>query len=449
MATIELEEAAEYYLKPSITSANTKRRLGDAACSPSLRLVKLADYRDDLHDPSLNMDESMQVRLVMRAQNGDERACETLYSNLIEIIMAKAGKLGDGLYDLGVEAGIDALGHCIKHYDPNYGAMFTTYFFHRLNGAMVDVFRTFGHDNGKYRYDQDKLKARQDYEERRLKKDRFPTDDSTDSEDSLVQLDKETALPERLQIYLVDGTIINYHVSLEDLLKKHPEKEPASPIDIFEDTVANIKAKQHKEKLRAAIEKLPEPHRTGILFRTYSIIGDPAYSVKKAGERLGIHQTSLSIFISQAMDNLAILIGNDGTPMVEYKTRPTVEKYEKICQGSFMDRIRERLEELEEEPLEDEDVEDILIHLRDGQARSWTQEEVVKNGQTYKILKRKITPNTPKNSFNTTGFITSRRAVGVKDGSIIILVKDIRASDLRVALDLEKSLTAFQPGEAT
>ena len=218
----------------------------------------------------------------------DKRALVEQYTPYVRSIAAKIKKtLAKNIeFDDLMSYGMTGLLEASERYDPKFGANFMTFSYYRIRGAIYDGLRGMGWvSRSEYQKIRFEERATQ-YLENVANRNLGTTAEHKSVEDNVEELADQ-----------VSRLVTIYVTSLEGLEDLQVADEKLKPVD---DRYMDL---QMKEKVREAIEKLPEAERTLLTLYYFKEM-----SLQEVGNHLGLSKSWTSRRHAQAVEKLARIL---------------------------------------------------------------------------------------------------------------------------------------------
>lgn len=379
-----------------------------------------------------------QSKLIRQAQGGDTAALEKLWLDSQPLAEAAARAKGPSVLPAEdmVQIALEVVPGAVGRYDSARGASLETFLFRRMIGALIDAERK---QSSISRRDYEKLRDALESDEPDARLHALTQPQESDNGRITPGLTMAATL-------VVDGAVSDVPKSLDAPVhvagsggtdEVDGGTQIASGSDVHEEVVRAM----DDERLQEAIQALPERERITIL----NYDPGPGLNLREIGEKLlgGVSESRVSQIHSSAVKRLGRILRSEETPEPEPEPQDTIritkikDDEGTLSESEIKANVSAQLAGLDETiTLSEEEVLTVLSYIP-----AWRWRTVESDGETYQMLLRDL-EKFAGIKLDLDGQSSERRAVGLKEESVSMLVKEFRASDLLIALDIEKQLAS-------
>lgn len=365
-----------------------------------------------------------RLRLVERAQQGDHKAmsaiCHYAYP-LAEKIVKNIARMMSS--DDKIQVGLARVPEAVKKFDPSRGIGFEVYLAQRIKWAVLEEQRR-----------QSIQKGRPKADHRKINDVLFEAQEAGESPNrrlhQLTQGKHGMLLPH--DIISQEGLVQSSQVSIEAMAGG----ENAISQDPAQDVTTGLEALLQEEEertsrllLRQAIKQLT-PREQYIYIYAQGLFGEEQLPLAIIARHFQITEGWILKLLKQAHEKVTRLL--HGEELEEggnrFKKQGKSESKE-----SFLERLHTELSEYEDLELLEVEIRMILEALS-----GWQLKKIKKGNKEYAALFCK--GREEDKDIEVSQFATNRRQITWVDSMLVIIVSEIKGSDIRQCIDLDREL---------
>ncbi len=380
------------------------------------------------------LDKASEDRLFERAREGDREImgliCRNYYP-LVYFLAERYGKTPEMIEELS-QIGLMVIPKAVQRYKREKNVDFSAYLSQKICYKYIDCLRDESAQLGVSRMDYQRVKKLEEIEDIDERKRAL--------HELLTHPDPNKRVPRAADMVNAEEGIMTgfRHASLDD------PSFTWNSIDMNQNVFNEVARRLEIEELESHVSQLPRQQRQ-VLTHYYGLFGETPLTLKEIGEVVlgGRSESRASQLHSKGMANLKRLRRGEELNL-KNRLKSIEMQPASVNDSLFVARVKGALDKVKGVELSEAEIATVLSHYP-----GWQYLTAKVGKGKYKILRRVLEDIPDKASAILETNETSRRAVGLKDNALIILVKEVQGSDLQQVIDIESALNAQPQFENT